>query len=36
MKKPGPGRYREFLQFDADYVGTSNLRADAETMHFDF
>ncbi len=30
MKKPGPGRYREFLQFDADYVGTKNLQADAE------
>ena len=29
-EKPGPGRYREFLQFDADYVGTSNLQADAE------
>ena len=29
-EKPGPGRYREFLQFDADYVGTNNLQADAE------
>ena len=29
-EKPGPGRYREFLQFDADYVGTRNLQADAE------
>ena len=29
-EKPGPGRYREFLQFDADYVGTKNLQADAE------
>ena len=29
-EKPGPGRYREFLQFDADFVGTNNLRADAE------
>jgi len=29
-EKPGPGRYREFLQFDADYVGTCNLQADAE------
>ena len=28
--KPGPGRYREFLQFDADFVGTRNLQADAE------
>jgi len=29
-EKPGPGRFREFLQFDADCVGTSNLQADAE------
>lgn len=29
-EKPGPGRFREFLQFDADYVGTSNLLADSE------
>jgi histidyl-tRNA synthetase len=29
-EKPGVGRYREFLQFDADYVGTKNLQADAE------
>ena len=29
-EKPGPGRYREFLQFDADCVGTKNLQADAE------
>ena len=29
-EKPGPGRYREFLQFDADYVGTNNIQADAE------
>ena len=29
-EKPGPGRYREFLQFDADYIGTSNLFSDAE------
>ncbi len=29
-EKPGPGRYREFLQFDADYIGTKNLMADAE------
>ena len=26
-EKPGPGRFREFLQFDADYVGTKNLQA---------
>ena len=29
-KKPGPGRFREFLQFDADFVGTKSLQADAE------
>ena len=29
-EKPGPGRFREFLQFDADYVGTKNFQADAE------
>jgi len=29
-EKPGPGRFREFLQFDADYVGTRNPQADAE------
>ena len=29
-EKPGPGRFREFLQFDADYVGTKNLITDAE------
>jgi histidyl-tRNA synthetase len=29
-EKPGPGRYREFLQFDADYIGTKNLQTDAE------
>jgi len=29
-EKPGPGRFREFLQFDADYIGTSNLFADTE------
>ena len=29
-EKPGPGRFREFLQFDADYIGTKNLMADAE------
>ena len=29
-EKPGPGRFREFLQFDADYVGTNNLFADSE------
>jgi len=29
-EKPGPGRFREFLQFDADYVGTKSLQADSE------
>ena len=29
-RKTGPGRFREFLQFDADYVGTNNLLADSE------
>ena len=29
-EKPGPGRFREFLQFDADFVGTDSLKADAE------
>lgn len=29
-EKPGPGRFREFLQFDADYIGTNNLFSDAE------
>jgi histidyl-tRNA synthetase len=29
-EKPGPGRFREFIQFDADTVGTSSMAADAE------
>ena len=29
-EKPGPGRFREFLQFDADYIGTNNLLSDSE------
>jgi histidyl-tRNA synthetase len=29
-EKPGPGRYREFIQFDADAIGTSNNYIDAE------
>lgn len=29
-EKPGPGRYREFTQFDADTVGTASPVADAE------
>ena len=29
-EKPGPGRFREFTQIDADIVGTKNVSADAE------
>ncbi len=29
-EKPGPGRYRQFMQFDADTVGTASPAADAE------
>src|SRR5690349_24426757 len=29
-EKPGPGRFRQFMQFDADTVGSDNLAADAE------
>ena len=29
-EKPGPGRYRQFMQFDADSVGTASVLADAE------
>jgi len=29
-EKPGPGRYREFCQFDFDSVGTDSMVADAE------
>jgi histidyl-tRNA synthetase len=29
-EKPGPGRFRQFMQFDADTVGTENIAADAE------
>src|SRR5438067_8696684 len=29
-EKPGPGRFRQFTQFDADTVGTDNNAADAE------
>jgi histidyl-tRNA synthetase len=32
VDKPGPGRYREFTQFDLDIVGTSSMLADAEVM----
>jgi histidyl-tRNA synthetase len=31
-EKPGPGRYREFTQFDADTVGTASPAADAELL----
>ncbi|HVE03088.1 MAG TPA: histidine--tRNA ligase [Rhizomicrobium sp.] len=30
--KPGPGRFREFIQCDADTVGTSSPAADAEMV----
>ena len=29
-EKPGPGRFRQFLQFDADTVGSASVAADAE------
>ena len=29
-EKPGPGRFRQFTQFDADTVGTESVAADAE------
>jgi histidyl-tRNA synthetase len=29
-EKPGPGRYRQFMQFDADTVGSGEMAADAE------
>src|SRR5690606_31744154 len=29
-EKPGPGRFRQFTQFDADTVGTDSVAADAE------
>ena len=29
-EKPGPGRFRQFMQFDADTVGSSSIAADAE------
>jgi len=30
VEKPGPGRFREFYQFDFDSVGTASMLADAE------
>jgi histidyl-tRNA synthetase len=29
-EKPGPGRFRQFMQFDADTVGADSVAADAE------
>mgnify|MGYP003388325240 FL=1 len=31
-EKPGPGRFREFLQLDADIVGSDNYLADSELI----
>src|SRR5450432_1667133 len=31
-EKPGPGRFREFTQFDADTVGSASASADAELL----
>lgn len=30
LEKPGPGRFREFYQFDIDTVGSASMAADAE------
>ena len=30
--KPDPGRFREFIQFDLDSVGTASMQADAEIL----
>jgi histidyl-tRNA synthetase len=32
VDKPGPGRFREFMQFDFDIVGTPSMLADAEII----
>jgi len=32
VDKPGPGRFREFMQFDFDIAGTKVMLADAEIM----
>src|SRR5437764_6789868 len=29
-EKPGPGRFRQFMQFDADTLGAASVAADAE------
>ena len=31
-EKPGPGRYREFMQCDVDITGTTDILADAEIL----
>src|SRR6201985_3392793 len=31
-EKPGPGRFRQFMQFDADTVGSSSPASDAELL----
>src|SRR6185295_19126889 len=31
-EKPGPGRFREFVQFDADTVGSASPASDAELV----
>src|SRR5579863_3598105 len=31
-EKPGPGRFRQFMQFDADTVGSASAAADAELL----
>ena len=32
--KPGPGRFRQFTQFDFDAVGSANMAVDAEIVRF--
>lgn len=32
MERPGPGRYREFCQFDVDIVGSSSTTADTDII----
>ena len=32
-EKPGPGRYRQFMQIDADTVGAGNQAADCRDLH---
>ena len=34
-EKPGPGRFRQFMQFDADTVGSTSMAADAENCMVD-